>query len=47
MLPLLTLPEPQAPTLNQHSKIYILAFVSSMLGAVVGSIVTAVVLSMR
>lgn len=47
MLPLLSLPEPQAPSLSEQSKIYIIAFVSSMLGAVIGAIITAFILSMR
>jgi hypothetical protein len=47
MLPLLSLPEPDAPSISEQSKRCLIAFVSLMIGATIGVIITAGILSMR
>jgi hypothetical protein len=47
MLPLLSQPEQDTPSLNQQSKMCVTAFISSMIGASMGAIITAYILSIR
>ena len=47
MLPLLSVPQPDRPRLTESTKIYLLVFASAVVGAIMGAVITTLVLSIR